>query len=185
MRHLFLFLIGLPLATSCMTQPSDDEDDSEDWSGLEGVWELKWDSNSLSFATSCDSITAQENIFYEPIHHIQINILFDDIVSVDVGEFPLEPPCDFDVPEDYIDACLDDNPYSTKMDGTLLFGSSFNASKAYGGMDANQYIQWELEIQGEVQMGQLNGDADLKIIEGNADSECRTHYKQDFEGRGQ
>jgi len=189
MRGLLSLMLAIPFAVGCVMKTID-EDEDDDWDGLTGVWALHWDSAGAMFVTSCESNGVPDTYFSVPIHNIEIGLLFDNTVLVNVGGFPEEYPCDLGEGAQYIGACLDENPYSTRMEGELSTATSFTASKHYGGMNQSttgsfSYTEWELEISGDITAGQLQGEANMRIIDGDENDECRSQVKQTYTAEAQ
>ena len=189
MRGLLSLMLAIPLTVGCVEE-EDKTDTTDGGDALTGVWVLSWNSAGATFEASCPSNGFPDTYFSETIHHIEIRIMDDDAVVIDVGEFPEEYPCDLGTGAEYSDACLDENPYSTIMAGVLPAASSFTVSKRYGGMTESSdgsfsYTQWEFEISGELRAEQLHGEADMKIIDGDENEECRSQVKQIYTAEAQ
>ena len=170
------------LLGGCFLQTSNDreEDEDEAWPQIEGSWGIEWQPYGFQYETSCLSNQLSNNYFTQSIGRMDIAALFDNTVVVEVDDFPEEIPCNLGSGAQYIGSCLDQEPYSTKMQGRMISGTSFTAQKSYGGMLGSEYIEWELELEGTRYQNQLEGSATMKIIEGDADGECRTQAKQAF-----
>ncbi len=61
-------------------------------------------------------------------------------------------------------------------------GQSFEVTGTFGQMLGSSYFEWELEISGDLSGKDLSGESNLKEINGDADGECRSQTRVNFEG---
>ena len=182
MRGLIKLMFVSLLSSSCIFQPTSDDADvaGENQEMFEGSWFVTWGPSQLQFASSCTYPEPAGNYFSEPIPFMTTDAAVDGTLSVDVGGFPEEIPCDLGPDAQYIGSCLDDDPYSTTMMGDILFDGFFSAEKHYGVTEGTGYKEWLFQLTGTADSDTIQGEADMKIIDGMAGPECRIQMIQNY-----